>query len=83
MLLGGHRGLVEPGVRREDRRGDALVIKLFGHSPESWRELWDGQIFEKGTVRVDAMLHEVTRPDVMGASADAKFYTLWWSVTRL
>ncbi|KAM5539470.1 hypothetical protein V8D89_006922 [Ganoderma adspersum] len=83
MLIGGHRGLVEPGVLREDRRGNAQVIKRFGHSPESWKELWDGHIFEKGTVRVDAILNEVKRPDVTGVLADTKFYTLWWSVTRL
>ncbi|PIL22771.1 hypothetical protein GSI_15465 [Ganoderma sinense ZZ0214-1] len=56
MLLGAHRGLVEAGVRKEVRRGNASTIQLFGHSPESWKELWDGQVFEKGTVKVDALL---------------------------
>ena len=83
MLLGGHRGLPVAGLRREARRATAPEIKLFAHSPESWRELWDGQVFEKGTVRVEAALHEVKRPDVTGVPEDTKFHFLWWSVTRL
>ncbi len=83
MLLGAHRGLAEAGLREEVRRASAPVIKLFAHSPESWRELWDGRVFEKGTVRVEAILHEVKRPDVTGISEDTKFHFLWWSVTRL
>ncbi|KAI1794945.1 hypothetical protein LXA43DRAFT_883162 [Ganoderma leucocontextum] len=78
MLLGAHRGLPEKGLRRLVRLGDAPDISLFTHSPDSWRELWDGQVFEKGTVRVEAVVHEVKRPDLTGV-----FYFLWWSVTRL
>lgn len=48
------------------------------HSPESWRELWDGQIFEKGTVRVDAVVRESERKDL-----GRKLYMMDWSVTRL
>ncbi|KAM5539468.1 hypothetical protein V8D89_006920 [Ganoderma adspersum] len=83
MLLGAHRGLEHAGVRREEKHGNSQVVKLFGHSPESWKELWDGKIFEKGTVKVEAILNEVKRPEVTKVSADTKFYFLWWSVTRL
>ncbi|PIL24459.1 hypothetical protein GSI_14213 [Ganoderma sinense ZZ0214-1] len=87
MLIGGHRGLPEAGVwtdGRWRRAGEDGTVR-FGHSPESWAALWDGQVFEKGTVRVEAVLREVERaPDVAGAeSGDTKSYNLCWSVTRL
>lgn len=46
----------------------------FCHSPESWTELWDGEIFHKGTVEVKTVLME-TNPEGVWRMA--------WSVTRL
>ncbi|EIW79526.1 hypothetical protein CONPUDRAFT_58142 [Coniophora puteana RWD-64-598 SS2] len=51
-------------------------FEYFCHSPESWDELWNGQVFEKGTVRTDAVL----RPY---GSLDGELMFLEWSITRL
>ena len=49
---------------------------VFCHSPESWTELWDGEIFEKGTVRVETELIAVNRGGDIA-------HWMKWSVTRL
>jgi hypothetical protein len=41
--------------------------------------MWDGEVFEKGTVKVDAQFIEI--PD--GAGGDERYPMLFWSVTRL
>ncbi|KAG7448613.1 uncharacterized protein BT62DRAFT_929702 [Guyanagaster necrorhizus] len=77
MIFGSHGGRHEKGVRTEvpntERRS------MFCHSPESWRLLWDGEIFPKGTVRVDAFLHEVKHPDMPAI----KRHFLVWCITVL
>ena len=57
-------------------------FQMFCHSPDSWRELWDGIIFRKGTVRVDTQLIEVERAD-LGGNTTARHWAMLWSVTRL
>ena len=32
---------------------------MFCHSPESWTRMWEEQIFDKGEVKVIAILREV------------------------
>ena len=83
MLLGAHGGQPKKGSQVETFGPSSREIAMFCHSPESWEELWDGQVFEKGTVEVEAGLHEVNRIDLVSVSGDNKFYILWWSVTRL
>ncbi|KAI0771025.1 hypothetical protein BD413DRAFT_476724 [Trametes elegans] len=84
VILGAHGGRAEKGFRTEARRPSShRNAPMFCHSPESWRELWDGQVFERGTVKVEAYLHETPRRDLDGIAPDAKFYLLVWSVTRL
>ncbi|KAI0735567.1 hypothetical protein C8Q76DRAFT_286944 [Earliella scabrosa] len=82
MIIGSHGGWSEKGYRADPTRPNALVYRLFCHCPESWVELWDGQVFKKGTVRVDAILREVERKDLLSVN-DGTFYWLVWSVTRL
>ncbi|KAG6899164.1 hypothetical protein C0993_012724 [Termitomyces sp. T159_Od127] len=78
MIFGSHRGEQEKGlstVPHSSRRS------MFCHSPETWKELWDGQVFKKGTVKVEAGLCQSVRSDdiaVFGAQL-----ILWWAVTRL
>ena len=82
MIFGGHEGRAEKGYRVEGgmRRG----TYMFCHSPESWKELWDGKVFSKGTVEVEAILVERPRADVNpDAAEDAHFYHMVWSVMRL
>ncbi|KAI0639003.1 hypothetical protein C8Q77DRAFT_23265 [Trametes polyzona] len=87
MILGVHGGRKEKGFRIETGLNSVWRDgPMFCHSPESWTELWDGQVFKKGTVKVDAFLHETERKDLVGmpgAVPGAKYYVLVWSVTRL
>ena len=53
-------------------------ITQFLHSPETWKELWDGEVFEKGTVKVETNLVSYKTEFSTG-----EFYFLSWSVTRL
>lgn len=54
------------------------------HSPESWRKLWDGEVFKKGSVRVDTILQKVERADLPVVKEGAiGFYLLFWAVTRI
>lgn len=84
LLFGSQGGLPVKGWKREEAPNtgsdsDKIPFEMFCHSPESWAELWDGQVFEKGSVRVDAVLKKAERPDLGGE----EFFFLWWSVTRL
>ena len=62
--------------------------KMFCHSPESWKKMWEEDVFEKGQVKVTADLVEVNM-DVKKlekgflVEEGAKFYLLVWSVERL
>ena len=82
MILGLHIGTpekkgFEPSITRRDHR-------LWCHSPESWTELWDGLVFEKGVVKVQTKLvqreRRILQPD---APQSAMITILVWSVTRL
>ncbi|KAH9928827.1 uncharacterized protein B0H18DRAFT_1155277 [Fomitopsis serialis] len=55
-------------------------VPMFCHSPESWKELWNGTVFKKGSVKVEAELS--TLPVPKGA-LDHTYWQLVWSVTRL
>ncbi|KAF9466489.1 hypothetical protein BDZ94DRAFT_170819 [Collybia nuda] len=80
LIFGLHGGKPQKGFRTEVKNNAGSY--MFCHSPESWRELWDGPVFRKGSVRVDAGLHKVERPD-LPAHENAEFFLLWWSVTRM
>ena len=56
-------------------RGTSLGFEVFCHSPESWKELWDGIVFEKGTVSVEVGVKLVDGVD--------KLVWMSWSITRL
>ncbi|EKM75909.1 hypothetical protein AGABI1DRAFT_131808 [Agaricus bisporus var. burnettii JB137-S8] len=49
--------------------------EMFCHSPESWTSLWDGTVFAKGTVKVEASVVEFPPRD----SSELKFSLLVWS----
>ena len=53
-IFGMHAGLAEKGFSKEGNRRTGGP--LFCHSPDSWKELWDGVIFKQGTVKVEATL---------------------------
>ena len=58
--------------------------RQFCHTSQSWSELWDGDVFPKGTVRVLAFVTEVPKDEVARVFPEAKsLHMLTWSVTRL
>lgn len=94
MIFGLHSGRAEKGLRTESakmRTGEYM----FCHSDESWKELWDGVVFKKGTVEVKASLHNVKElfdswgvdtldiPDRIRQAIAGNRLFLVWSVTRL
>ncbi|KAG6842897.1 hypothetical protein H0H93_003005, partial [Arthromyces matolae] len=62
MIFGAHGGRAEKGFRTEAVSSSGRY--MFCHSPESWKALWDGPVFKKGTVKVEAVLHQVIRKDI-------------------
>ena len=61
--------------------------KMLCHSPESYTEMWEEQIFKKGQVKVNAVLRElnvvVEKESAVSAENRTKFQWLSWSVERL
>ncbi|KAJ7773072.1 hypothetical protein B0H16DRAFT_1511154 [Mycena metata] len=52
---------------------------MFCHSPESWREMWDGEVFASGSVEVSAFLKNAGK--VLNPTTD--FHMMFWFVKRL
>ena len=81
VIFGSHVGKADKGFTASP----SGVHQMFCHCPESWAQLWDGVVFEKGVVVVKANLVEIERedPDAHQSTFFAKFTILEWSVTRL
>ncbi len=78
MIIGWHNGRHEKGYT------EGYALRMFCHSPESWTALWDGDVFEKGTVRVGARLVEKQRRHLKDGVPTIGMRTfLEWSVTRI
>lgn len=78
IIFGAHIGGKEKGdlVNSQSYRVVLHEANMFGHSPENWEALWDGDVFKKGSVKVEASLSKAS----LGKwNADM----LVWSVTRL
>ena len=57
---------------------------IYHHSPETWKALWDGVVFEKGKVEVWAILRELSEADTRGLfKSAAKITIMIWCVKRL
>lgn len=74
MIFGRHVAMKEEGTRTW------RTFTMFCHSPQSWKELWDGGVFRAGQVRVHAALETVDY-HLPGFEGPAEMMT--WSVTRL
>lgn len=79
IIFGSHISKPEKGFTAIE---GADLVTVFCHSPESWVELWEEQVFEKGSVKVEAMLHKIERPDKASVTGQ-EFFLLLWSITRL
>ena len=76
VIFGAHGTMLVNGIRES-----SLGTEAFCHSPESWKELWDGNVFEKGTVSVEVDVKLVDRGP--GRGIQEKIIWMSWSVTRL
>ena len=81
-IFGSHGAMPVKGYREGKFR------RMFCHSPESWTQLWEEQIFEKGQVKVNTVLKEVDMAAErlwkgIPVEEGTKFYFLAWSVERL
>ncbi|KIJ16055.1 hypothetical protein PAXINDRAFT_113814 [Paxillus involutus ATCC 200175] len=74
IICGGHCALPEKGTSVQSFFDTS--VEVFCHSPQTWTEMWDGVVFPKGSVQVDAHLVEL---DVEGH----KYSYMRWSVKRL
>ena len=81
IIFGSHGGMPVKG------RHQGFFL-MFCHSPESWTQMWEEQIFKKGQVKVNTVLKEMnmTAERVergVPIEEGAKFYGLIWCVERL
>lgn len=74
VICGYQVGALEKGMLSANTSGS--VHQLFAHSPKTWSSLWDGEVFEKGSVKVETELVEV-------AIREVQFLMMGWSVVRL
>ncbi|KAH9965111.1 hypothetical protein BGW80DRAFT_1178997 [Lactifluus volemus] len=79
MIFGSHVGLLEKGVRQPDVA--TAGRQMFCHSPATWTNLWDGQVFEKGLVKVQTYLIQI--PFNIEESPAQYNTILIWSLVRL
>jgi len=82
IIFGSHGAMPVKGQRQ------GFFKKMFCHSPESWTQMWEEQIFEKGQVKVNTALKDMTAiveklEGGVPSQGGAKFYLLDWSVERL
>jgi len=94
MIVGMHVGQPEKGpwLERPTLRSGT---QMFCHSPESWKELWDEEVFKKGKVKVEVVLRAAQDIFQMEGSkwveaaqraelpGTTNYQMLVWSVTRL
>ncbi|THH28427.1 hypothetical protein EUX98_g5754 [Antrodiella citrinella] len=81
IIFGSHRGELQKGYRTKAHKDDR---ERFGHSPETWQEMWHKDVFGEGKVKTWAILKETERKDMEEHfGPGVKFYLLVWSVTRL
>ncbi|OCH88054.1 hypothetical protein OBBRIDRAFT_780796 [Obba rivulosa] len=84
LIFGSHTAKSQQGT--DTPRWPAGITNPFCHSPESWKELWEGQVFTKGTVKVEATLWPIDgilAQFGMEAKESERVYGMAWSVTRL
>ncbi|KAG1746293.1 hypothetical protein EDD22DRAFT_1004571 [Suillus occidentalis] len=74
VICGYQVGSPEKGMANTSIAGS--MHQLFAHSPKTWTSLWDGEVFEKGSVKVETELVEV-------AIREVQFFMMKWSVVRL
>lgn len=82
MIFGGHCGRPEKGTRTEVL-SDGLVHTQFWHSPESWRNVWEEQVFKKGSVKVEVEWSIDSEFTFTNHTGKDSLYYMKWCITRL
>lgn len=82
MIFGWHTGETEKGFIRSARLANGDPVPMFCHSAESWKEMWENEVFEKGAVEVRAELQPLDAPPGV-VPTGLQFWQLVWSVTRV
>ena len=81
IIFGSHSGAPVKGGRH------GFYSSMFCHSAESWTQMWEEQVFEKGQVKANTILWEVPESTQLSkefpVEKETKFYLLIWSVERL
>ena len=82
IIFGLHGGMPVKGQHQP------FFPRMFCHSPESWTQMWEEQIFEKGQVKVNVVLRDLTTAAkrlAKGVPVEEgdMYYLLDWSVERL
>ncbi|OAX39568.1 hypothetical protein K503DRAFT_769418 [Rhizopogon vinicolor AM-OR11-026] len=73
VICGDQVGALQKGTHSFGR---GAKHQVFCHSPQTWSSLWDGEVFQKGSVKVEADLVEVM-------VFKEPMLLMRWSVTRL
>jgi len=78
IIFGTHLGQPVKGFQRHSDGSSSYY-----QSPESWKEMWDGDVFENGKVKVEVSLRilDPETPELQGKFGCDKW--LEWSVLRL
>lgn len=74
VICGFDTGSLKKGIVTANLTG--VEYQTFSHSPETWSSLWDGEVFKKGTVKVETEMVELSIPN-------KQHLMMRWSVTRL
>lgn len=83
VIFGRHGGRSKKGLRREVPVGLWRTEPMWCHDVETWTALWDGEVFEKGTVKVEAVFMKGhSRQHGVGEDGGVPG-ALVWSITRL
>ena len=82
IIFGSHPAMPVKG------RPHGTFSRMFCHSPESWAQMWEEQIFEKGQIKVNTILREKgfaggKLGKVFPVEVGDKSYVLVWSIERL
>ncbi|KAJ3872560.1 hypothetical protein F5051DRAFT_151056 [Lentinula edodes] len=85
IIFGSHRGAATPQEGERNSTGPGTL--LYRHSPESWKEMWEKEVFlvpgAGGNDGSGSTGEDLIRVDA-GLSVDERSKEiLWWTVTRL
>ncbi|KAH6913282.1 hypothetical protein BKA70DRAFT_1421562 [Coprinopsis sp. MPI-PUGE-AT-0042] len=80
LIFGSHIGKTDKGSREVEESIPVGRARMFCHSPESWRELWDGGVFKKGSVTVQVT---VDKNEIPRKEGPVPIEVMSWSVTRV